>query len=229
MRRLPWILLLAVACTEEAPKPAPTPPADAAPPEVVVPPTGPGVIHDKIDGLETDIADAEGRAAAVESAKPLTADQLEALATRARHYRAAAKVSTGQEARRANSANIRALRLRVAKIRQEQTIRAVEIEELRARIQAVLERKAEVPEGRTLAGLKDKLGEHEEELRELFKLEEKVNVELGVFEQRRVTKDYAPVEDSLATRAIKRIMELQERINALQKPLSPSGPAAEDD
>ena len=200
-----------------------------APPAVVVPPTGPGVIHNKIDGLELDIADAEKRADTVNGSKPLTGDQLEALATRARHYAAAAQTSTRQEARAANSANIRALRLRVAKVRQEQTIRAVEIEELRVRIQAVLDRKAEVPEGRTLAGLKDKLGEHEEELRELFKLEEKVNAELGVFEKRRETKKYAPVEDSLATRAIKRIVELQERINALHKPLNPSGSAGEGD
>ena len=217
MRRLPWILFLAVACSEEAPKPDPKPPTDMSPPKVVVPSTGPGVIHDKIDGLEGDVANAEKRADDPDGAKPLSADQLEALATRARHYLVAAQTSTDQEARAANSAHIRAFRLKLAKVRQEQTVRAVEIEELRVRIQAVLEGKSEVPEGRTLAGLKDKLGEHEEELRELFKLEEKVKAELGVFENRRVTKKFAPVEDSLATRAIKRIEELQKRIEALQK------------
>ena len=226
MRRLPWILLLAVACSEEAAKPDPKPPADVAPPKVVTPATGVGVLHGKIDGLERDVADAEKRADDVNGAKPLTADQLEALATRARHYLAALEVSTAQEAREANNAKVRALRLRVARVRQEQSVRSMEIEELRIRIRDVLQGKAEVPEGRTLAGLKDKLGEHEEELRKLFKLEEKVNAELFVFEKRRETKKYAPVEDSLATRAIKRIEELQERINALQKP---SRSADEDD
>ena len=215
MRRLPWILLLAVACSEEAPEPAPKPPADVAP-KVVTPPTGVGVLHDKIDGLERDVADAEKRADDVDGAKPLTADQLEALATRARHYLAALEVSTAQEAREANAAKIRALRLRVAKVRQEQSVRSVEIDELRIRVRDVLEGKAEVPEGRTLAGLKDKQGEDEEELRGLFKLEKEINAELLVFEQRRHTGEYAPVEESLATRAIKRIQELQRRIDALQ-------------
>ncbi len=216
MRRLPWILLLAVACSEEAPEPAPKPPADVAPPKVVTPPTGVGVLHDKIDGLERDVADAEKRADDVNGAKPLTADQLEALATRARHYLAALEVSTAQEARAANNAKVRALRLRVAKVRQEQSVRSMEIEELRIRIRDVLQGKAEVPEGRTLAGLKDKQGEDEEELRGLFKLEKEVNAELLIFEQRRQTGEYAPVEESLATRGIKRIRELQRRIDALQ-------------
>ena len=216
MRRLPWILLLAVACSEEAPEPDPKPPADVAPPKVVTPATGVGVLHDKIDGLERDVADAEKRADDVDGAKPLTRDQLEALATRARHYLAALEVSTAQEAREANNAKIRALRLRVAKVRQEQSVRSMEIEELRIRIRDVLQGKAEVPEGRTLAGLKDKQGEDEEELRGLFKLEKEVNAELLIFEQRRQTGEYAPVEESLATRGIKRIRELQRRIDALQ-------------
>lgn len=216
-----FLVMVAAACSkddERQASPVRTSPAEPKRERSAYPTTGVPVLARDTDDLERTLRDLEERLAQGAQGKevrPPSRREVERAVDRARKLAASATAAVRAESREQNHAMIRRLRQDLAQVREEKAMTALEVAELKRRLAAIQEGVEPVPAGRTVAGLRDRVADLEVGMGKLVRKERDTLARLKVHEDRRISGENPPLEDSMATRVRTRLEALVRRAEAL--------------